>query len=85
MENLDLGKSSGSDKKFDDNYHPEEDFMICYDIIPDKSTDTRKQDWNSMTMTRHFSRVPPAMSIITIRCSPILVTTQRNSRTTTSQ
>jgi hypothetical protein len=42
MDNLDLGESLGSDKNFDDNYHPGEDFMICCDIISDKSTYTWK-------------------------------------------
>jgi hypothetical protein len=42
MENLDLGKSSGSDKNLDDNYHPGEGFMTCCNSISDKSTDTWK-------------------------------------------
>jgi hypothetical protein len=42
MENLDLGGSSGSDENFVDNYHPGEDFMICWDNTLDKSTDTWK-------------------------------------------
>jgi hypothetical protein len=40
MENLDLGESSGSDKNFNDNYNPGEDFMICCDSISDKPTNT---------------------------------------------
>jgi hypothetical protein len=47
MENLDLGESSGylnkgSDKNFDSNHQPVEDFMICCDSTSDQSTDTWK-------------------------------------------